>query len=152
MDRTRRPEDDIPQFPHPSSPDQTVQKSTNIPQSKTKLTDIGSHPTTSGQAPQERSSYGPSASTVRTPGNEHLDKQLDSAAGADPIIPMAALGQPSRSGPHPTDNQTAVISVEPSTGFQTKMERGDANQFDIELDTRPRAGQVSPCTGIVLRS
>ena len=31
-----------------------------------------------------------------------------------------------------------------------KLYRGDANQLNIELDTQPRASQVSPCTGVVL--
>ena len=141
MDRTRRPEDDIP---HPSPSDQAISKSTIIPQGKTKLTDIGSHQTTSTPALQGGSSYGPSVSTART--NAFLYKHLDSAAGA---VLMIDSGQPSRSEPHPTDNQIAVIPVAPSSGFQNKMERGDTNQFDIE---RARAGQVSPCIGVVLPS
>ena len=143
MDCTRRPEDDIP---HPSPPDQAIPKSTNMPQGKPK-SNLGSHRSTSTPALQGGLSYGPSVSTARI--NALLYKHPDSATGAGL---MAVSGQPSRNEPHPTDNQTAIIPVAPSSGLQNKMERGDANQFDTELDKRPRASQVSSCIGVVLRS
>jgi hypothetical protein len=119
-----------------SSPPDVISKSTNISQNKTKSADSSSRQVTSGPALQGRPSY---AAIAR---GERSDKRLNSAPGANPAA--ASSQQSRRRGPRPTDNQTTAIPGETLRGRQAITERRDANQFDIELDARSRAGQVSP--------
>jgi hypothetical protein len=129
---TRRPDDDIPLPPPPTD---ILSKSTNI------LTDSGSHRPISGSALQGRLPFVTMAINA-------LSEHLDSDAGANPA---AASGQLSRwRAPRPTDNRISAIPGAASRGFQAIKERRDTNRFDIELDARSRAGQVSPRIGIVL--
>jgi hypothetical protein len=130
---TRGPDDDIPLPPPPTD---ILSKSTNI------LTDSGSHRPISGSALQGRLPF------VTMAIDALSDEHLDSGAGANPA---AASGQPSRwREPRPTDNRISAIPGAASRGFQAIKERRDSNRFDIELDARSRAGQVSPRIGIVL--
>ena len=131
--RDSEPGGNIPQ--PPPQPD-ILSEVTNI------LTDSGSHRPTSGSAPQGRPPF------VAKAINALSDEHLDSDAGASPVV---ALGQPSRwMEPRPTDNQISAILGAASRGFQAITERGDANQFDVELVARSRSGEVSPHIGVVL--
>jgi hypothetical protein len=110
-----RPGGDIPQPPPP--PD-ILSKFTNI------LTDSGPHRPTSGLALQGSPPF--VAKAINALSDEHLDRDAGNFA--------VALGQPSRCREsRPTDNRISAIPGATSMGFQTMTERGDANQFDVEL-------------------
>ena len=131
--RDSEPGGNIPQ--PPPQPD-ILSKFTNV------LTDSGSHRPTGGSAPQGRPPF------VAKAINALSDEYLDSDAGANPVV---ALDQPSRwMEPHSTDNRISVILGAALRGFQVITESGDANQFDVELVARSRAGEVSPHIGVVL--
>ena len=135
MDPTTRPDDDVTKSP--SSPE-VMSKSTNISQSKTKLTDSGSHQATSGPTLQGRSSY---ATIAKTISNE----RLDSAASASPWA-GALSSRPSRMREaRPTDNQLTDAPAALSKDHQATMQRGDISKFDVEVGSQPRVqvGHVS---------
>jgi hypothetical protein len=82
------------------------------------------------------------AKAINALSDEHLDRDAGN--------PAVALGQPSRCREsRPTDNRISAIPGATSMGFQTMTERGDSNQFDVELGARSRAGEVSPRISVV---
>jgi hypothetical protein len=117
-----------------SSPPDALSNSTNTSQSKTKLTDSGSHLATSGPTLQGRSSY---ATIRKTISNERLDSAASASAGT-------ASSRPSRTREaRPTDDQPTAVPAAVSRGRQAVTQRGDISKFDVEVNAQSRAGQVS---------
>ena len=127
MDASSRPDNDTTKSPSP--PDVM----SNVSQNKTKLTDSGSYQATSGPTRPSRT-----AIAKKTLSNE----RLDSAAGASP---GATSSRPSRTGEvRPADDRSTAVPAAVSRDLQTTARRRDINEFDVELDAQPRAGQVGP--------
>jgi hypothetical protein len=94
MGSTRRLDDDTPR---PPSPPDVMSKSTNISQSKTKLTDSGSHRATSGPTPQGRPS--PSAPAIADMASSRMHTSRDML----PYEPQTPSRGTAFESPHPPD-------------------------------------------------
>jgi hypothetical protein len=124
-----------------------MSKTTKISQSKTKLTGSESHRAMmfNGILFRMLLSYASFASMLL------LDEHLNSAAGASPAA--AVSSQPTRVKELPPVSKRTTSLPAPATaprGSEATAPCRDTSDFDIELEGRPRTGQVSPHVCVAL--
>ena len=124
----------------PSPPD-VMSNAMNISsQSRTKLTNPGSHQATGRPTSQGKLSYA-------TAGKKAVsDERLDSAASPSP---GAASIPPSRTkGARPADNRPTIVPAEVSTDHQATAQRRDISELDVKHDAQSQTGQVSSLVAV----
>jgi hypothetical protein len=127
---TSGPDVDAPQS---RSPPQKALPSSS-PSNNSSHPDLGSHRATKGPTLRGRPPYDTFA------GRALSDEPLDGAA-----VTSATSSQRSHSKEaRPADNQTTAVAVTPSRGRPTTAGRRNANELDIELDSRSLGDQVRP--------
>ena len=139
MDPTSGRDNDTTKSP---SPPDVKSNSTNIPsQSRTALTNSGSHQATSRPTSQGKLSYANAAKKAVS------NERLDSAASASP---GAASNRQSRTrDARPVNNRTTAVPAAVPKDRQATTQRKDTSRLDVELDAQPRTDQVSPRVAVV---
>jgi hypothetical protein len=111
-----------------------ISNSTSISQKHNQSMDLGSHRATKGPTLRGRPPYDTIA------GRALSDEPLDGAAVTSVTSSQRSHSKEAR----PADNQTTAVAVTPSRGRPTTAGRRNANEVDIELDSRSLGYQVRP--------
>ena len=139
MDPTSGRDNDTTKSP---SPPDVKSNSTNIPsQSRTALTNSGSHQATSRPTSQGKLSYANAAK--KAVSNERLDSTASASPGA------ASNRQSRTRDARPVNSRTTAVPAAVPKDRQATTQRKDTSRLDVELDAQPRTDQVSPRVAVV---
>jgi len=79
--------------------------------------------------------------------SDYMRQKLETATGSGPVPSSSRTNE---SQARPPENRTTAVTMAPPNSYPTTARRNDTVRRDVELETRPRGGQVSPRHGVVV--